>query len=63
MKHNDSSAADYLDYSGRDDILSGGVKMIPVERDLPCLDEADRQPADDEGAAPARWAGRDARVS
>lgn len=23
--------ADYLDYSGRDDVLSGGVKMIPVE--------------------------------
>ena len=23
--------ADYLDNSGRDDVLSGGVKMIPVE--------------------------------
>ncbi|HSR49380.1 MAG TPA: proline iminopeptidase-family hydrolase [Acidobacteriota bacterium] len=23
--------ADYLDYSGRDDLLAGGVKMIPVE--------------------------------
>jgi proline iminopeptidase len=23
--------ADYLDYTGRDDLLSGGVKMIPVE--------------------------------
>lgn len=23
--------ADYLDYSGRDDLLSGGVKLIPVE--------------------------------
>jgi proline iminopeptidase len=28
---NDSIAAGYLDYSGRDDVLSGGVKMIPVE--------------------------------
>ena len=26
---NDSAA--YLDYSGRDDVLSGGVKMIPIE--------------------------------
>ena len=24
-------SADYLDNSGRDDVLSGGVKMIPVE--------------------------------
>jgi proline iminopeptidase len=24
-------AASYLDYSGRDDLLSGGVKMIPIE--------------------------------
>src|SRR6188474_704242 len=31
MEHNDRSAAAYLDYSGRDDILSGGVKMIPIE--------------------------------
>lgn len=23
--------ASYLDYSGHDDVLSGGVKMIPVE--------------------------------
>ena len=23
--------ANYLDYSGRDDVLSGGVKMIPVD--------------------------------
>ncbi len=23
--------SNYLNYSGRDDILSGGVKMIPVE--------------------------------
>ncbi len=23
--------ADYLDYTGRDDVLSGGVKMIPIE--------------------------------
>ena len=22
---------DYLDYSGKDDVLSGGVKMVPVE--------------------------------
>lgn len=25
------SAADYLDYTGRDDVLSGGIKMIPVD--------------------------------
>jgi proline iminopeptidase len=31
MKHNDSRAAAYLDYSGRDDVLSGGVKLIPIE--------------------------------
>jgi len=31
MKRNASSAAAYLDYSGRDDVLSGGVKMIPIE--------------------------------
>jgi proline iminopeptidase len=30
MKRNDSSTVEYLDYSGRDDVLSGGVKMIPV---------------------------------
>ncbi len=27
----DSVTADYLDYSGRDDVLSGGVKMIPID--------------------------------
>jgi len=27
----DRVAASYLDYSGRDDVLSGGVKMIPIE--------------------------------
>ena len=27
-RHN---AATYLDYTGRDDLLSGGVKMIPIE--------------------------------
>lgn len=26
-----SVPSDYLDYSGRDDVLSGGVKMLPVE--------------------------------
>jgi proline iminopeptidase len=26
-----SDAPDYLDYSGRDDLLAGGVKLIPVE--------------------------------
>ncbi|MDH3457492.1 MAG: proline iminopeptidase, partial [Gemmatimonadota bacterium] len=25
------TAADYLDYSGRSDVLSGGVRMIPIE--------------------------------
>jgi len=27
----DSVTADYLDYSGRDDVLSGGVKLIPID--------------------------------
>jgi proline iminopeptidase len=36
VQNDDSSGADpasggYLDYSGRDDVLSGGVKLIPVE--------------------------------
>lgn len=31
MQRNHSVPAEYLDYSGRDDVLSGGVKMIPVE--------------------------------
>jgi proline iminopeptidase len=31
MNENPSIATAYLDYSGRDDILSGGVKMIPIE--------------------------------
>jgi proline iminopeptidase len=31
MEKNPNSPADYFDYSGRDDVLSGGVKMIPVE--------------------------------
>jgi hypothetical protein len=31
VERNDRSAAAYLDYSGRDDLLSGGVKLIPVE--------------------------------
>ena len=26
-----NAASSYLDYSGRDDVLSGGVKMIPIE--------------------------------
>jgi len=30
MPSNDRDLAAYLDYSGRDDILSGGVKLIPV---------------------------------
>jgi len=29
MKNNQPTG--YLDYSGRDDVLSGGVKMIPIE--------------------------------
>ncbi|MBI1731022.1 proline iminopeptidase-family hydrolase [Candidatus Acetothermia bacterium] len=28
--HNRRTQGDYLDYSGRDDLLSGGVKLIPV---------------------------------
>lgn len=28
---NNNYSAAYLDYSGRDDVLSGGVKMIPIE--------------------------------
>ena len=31
MNENPSISKAYLDYSGRDDILSGGVKMIPIE--------------------------------
>lgn len=31
MTGNDRVAAGYLDYSGRDDVLSGGVKLIPIE--------------------------------
>jgi proline iminopeptidase len=31
VEHNDTSVAAYLDYSGRDDILSGGVKLVPIE--------------------------------
>ena len=28
---NQTAASNYVDYSGRDDVLSGGVKMIPVD--------------------------------
>ena len=28
---NDNRLTAYFDYSGRDDVLSGGVKMIPIE--------------------------------
>lgn len=31
MNENFSNTTAYFDYSGRDDILSGGVKMIPIE--------------------------------
>ena len=31
MAYMQTIPADYLDYSGRDDVLSGGVKMIPIE--------------------------------
>jgi len=31
MNRNPSIPTSYLDYSGRDDVLSGGVKMIPIE--------------------------------
>jgi len=31
MNENPNISTEYLDYSGRDDILSGGVKMIPIE--------------------------------
>lgn len=31
MQRPDSSATAYLDYTGRDDLLSGGVRMIPIE--------------------------------
>jgi hypothetical protein len=30
MEHDDRSAIAYLDYSGRDDLLSGGVRLIPT---------------------------------
>jgi proline iminopeptidase len=26
-----NASASYFDYSGRDDVLSGGVKMIPIQ--------------------------------
>jgi hypothetical protein len=49
--------ADYLDYTGRDDLLSGGVKLIPLSRrpraPSRSLDQADRQFPGDEDAAPA----------
>jgi proline iminopeptidase len=58
--------ADYLDYTGRDDLLSGGVKLIPLSRrpraPSRSLDQADRQFPGDEDAAPALRAGCDARV-
>ena len=31
MQNNPNFPADYLDYSGRDDVLSGGVKLVPIE--------------------------------
>jgi proline iminopeptidase len=31
MQRPDSNATAYLDYTGRDDLLSGGVRMIPIE--------------------------------
>jgi proline iminopeptidase len=31
MNNNPNVPATYLDYSGRDDLLSGGIKMIPIE--------------------------------
>ena len=31
MNENPSNVKAYLDYSGRDDILTGGVKMIPIK--------------------------------
>ena len=31
MQEKPARPADYLDYSGRDDVLSGGVKLIPVK--------------------------------
>src|SRR5438067_5345763 len=31
MNPNPTSPTSYLDYTGRDDVLSGGVKLIPVE--------------------------------
>lgn len=31
MQRDDNGATAYLDYTGRDDLLSGGVRMIPIE--------------------------------
>ena len=31
MHRDNAHAAAYLDYTGRDDVLSGGVRMIPIE--------------------------------
>jgi len=49
-----------LDNSGRDDVLSGGVKMIPggyAEREIPRLDQVERQSSDDQAAASPRRTG------
>ena len=55
----------YFDNTGRDDVLAGGVRMIPIttpKGDVPRLDQARRQQPADQGAAAARRPGRDARV-
>ncbi len=31
MQSKHSFSAEYLNYTGRDDVLSGGVKMIPID--------------------------------
>ncbi len=31
MQNKHNSLVEYLNYTGRDDVLSGGVKMIPIE--------------------------------
>ena len=54
---------DYLDSTGRDDALTGGVRLIPIDtpKVLPGLDQARRQ-RPRLAAAPARRPGRHPRV-
>jgi len=45
LRQNQPGRAGYLDYSGRDDVLGGGVKLIPVKtpKNFSCMDQARRE--------------------